>query len=42
MRYNIKVNIKQLECEDVKWIQLVQNRVERWALVYMVTNFWVP
>jgi hypothetical protein len=39
---NIKVNLKEIECEGVEWIQLEShNRVQWWAVVNTVMNFRV-
>lgn len=38
MEYNIKKNLKEIGCEDVDWIHLVQNRVQRSAVTNMVMN----
>jgi hypothetical protein len=37
-----KVNVKELESEDMAWIHLVQGWVQLWALVNSVMNFQVP
>jgi len=39
---NIKMDIQEVGCESMDWIELVQDR-ERWrALVCTVMNFQVP
>jgi hypothetical protein len=38
---NIKLDPKQLICNNVVWIQMAQDRTKQHALVNMVTNFWV-
>jgi hypothetical protein len=37
-RGNIKVDLKEVLCGDVKWINLAQNKVQRLALVNTVMN----
>jgi hypothetical protein len=39
---NIEINIKEIRCEDVEWMNLVQARGQWWALVDMVMNILVP
>jgi len=39
---NIKMNIQELECEIMDWIELTQNRDWWRALVNAVTNLRVP
>jgi len=36
---NIKMDLKKLECEDVNWILLVQDRNQWWAFENTVKNF---
>jgi hypothetical protein len=39
---NIKMDLLEVGCEDMDWIELAQNR-DRWrALVNTVMNIWVP
>ena len=39
---NIKMNLQEVGCVGLDWIELVHNR-DRWqALVNAVTNIWVP
>jgi hypothetical protein len=33
VQYNIRTNLKDTECEDVKWSHLAQNRTQLLALV---------
>jgi hypothetical protein len=36
------MDLKVVTCGDMDWIQLVQDRVQWWALVNMVMILWVP
>ena len=39
---NINMDLQELECEGVDWIELAEDR-DRWrALVNTVMNLWVP
>ena len=39
---NIKMDLREVGCEDVGWIDVAQDR-DRWrALVNAVMNIWVP
>jgi hypothetical protein len=38
---NIKMDLKEIVCEDVDWIQLAQYRVQKRITVDTVT-FWAP
>jgi len=35
------MDLIEIDCEDGRWIELAQHRVERWALVLAVLNFCV-
>jgi len=39
---NIKIDLQEVGCEDVDWIDLAQDRDRRWALVNAVMNLRVP
>ena len=39
---NIKMDIQEVECEVVDWIDLAQDKDMWWALVNAVMNFRVP
>jgi hypothetical protein len=38
----IKVNLKEVRCEGMDWIDLAQEKHRWWALVNAVMNLWVP
>jgi hypothetical protein len=38
----IKMDIKEIECEDVDWIHLAVDSDHWWALVITVMNLLVP
>jgi len=39
---NIKMDVQEVGCRGMDWIELAQDR-NRWrALVYAVMNFWFP
>jgi hypothetical protein len=37
-----RMNLREVGWEDVDWMHLVQDTDQRWALVNIVTNLWVP
>jgi hypothetical protein len=39
---NIKRDLKEIGIDGANWIWLAQHRVQWWAFVNMVMNFWVP
>jgi hypothetical protein len=39
---NIKMDLREIGIDRVNWIQLAQDRVQWWACVNTVMNFWVP
>jgi len=39
---NIKMDLKEVECESMEWIELAQHRDRWWALVNAVMNIQVP
>jgi hypothetical protein len=39
---NIGINLKERGCEDINWIQLVQNKIQWWALVITVMKTRQP
>jgi hypothetical protein len=39
---NIKIDLKEMECEGVDWFHLIQDRVQWRALVNTVMNIRVP
>jgi hypothetical protein len=39
---NIKMDLQEVGCEGMDWIELVHNRDRWWALVNAVMNLQVP
>jgi hypothetical protein len=39
---NIKMDLTEIECGGMHWIDLAQDRDQWWALVNTVMNLWVP
>jgi len=39
---NIKMDLQEVGCEGMDWIELAQNRGSWWALVIAVTKLRVP
>ena len=38
---NIKMDLQEVRCEGVDWIELAQDRDRWWALVNVVMTLWV-
>jgi hypothetical protein len=39
---NIKMDLQEVGCGDMDWMELVQDWDRWWALVNTVMNLWVP
>ena len=39
---NIKMDLQEVECESMDWIELAEDRDRWWACVNAVMNLWVP
>ena len=39
---NIKMDLQEVGCESMEWVELAQDRDSRRALVSVVMNRWVP
>jgi hypothetical protein len=37
----IKVDIREIGCEDVDWIRLAEDRDQWWVFMYTVMHLWV-
>jgi hypothetical protein len=38
---NIETNLKEIRCEDRRWIKVPQGRIQRWILVFAEMSFRV-
>jgi hypothetical protein len=40
--YNIKMDLQEVGCGSMDWIELAQDRDRWWALVNVVIKLWFP
>ena len=40
--YNIKMDLQEVGCGSMDWIELAQDRDRWWVLVNVVIKLWVP
>jgi len=38
---NIKMDLKEMACENVRWIHLSQDKYQWWTFAKLFTNLWV-
>jgi len=39
---NMKMDLQEVGCEGMDWINVLQDRDRRWAFLNAVMNIWVP
>jgi hypothetical protein len=39
---NIKIDLREISCGNIDWIDLIKDREEWRALVNTVMNLWIP
>jgi hypothetical protein len=39
---NIKMDLREIGCDGMDWIDLAEDRDQRRALLNMIINLWVP
>jgi len=37
---NTKMNLRETDCEEWRWVELAQDHVQQWSLV-LVLNLWI-